>query len=147
MFGSWNGSFGLDTDAGTVFKEAIANASANGALPPSPSSFQVFNFVPEDEEETTLFSSNSSNDQNGSVLSTANSQNTPPTVAPVATQKAPVAKGGFSWTIPVITFAALFIIFGGIGANEYMDRLRAYMISRKMNNKARGKAWPKFTLF
>jgi len=145
VFGDWRGSFGLNTDAGTVFRTALAGADSSGALPSTPASFQVFRFVPEDDGTNQLVfnaAGDSQTDQKGVVLSTQNNQNGP--TAPTD-QKAGATKGGLNWAIPVITFASLLIIFGGIGANEYMDRLRAHLISRKMN-KGRH-AWPKFTLF
>ena len=132
VLGSWHGSFGLDTEAGKLPETALGGGGTTGdVLPLAPPVFQVFRFVPGDEG--ALFSNSSSDNQNGAVMGTTNSQSTPTT--PIVQKAEATVKGGFSWTVPVVTFGVLLAIFGGISTGEYMDSLRARMISRKMNNK------------
>ncbi len=66
VFGSWHGSFGVNTSAGDPIAQAEAKATASGAF--TPAAMRVFRFVP-----TSGSNSATSNSGNGSAAVASNS--------------------------------------------------------------------------
>lgn len=84
VFGIWNGSFGINTEAGGPSYPAPQHPPTNNAVangPPAPSVPQVFRFVPtnntakaDDDPATTVTAEDNENNEHGRILGTINRQ-------------------------------------------------------------------------
>ena len=152
VLGNWHGSFGINTDAGTI---AATNPTSGASNSPTPA--KVFTFTPEGGSNSTDLNSLFSvlNDQNGASASGDQSSNPSATAAATRSNNKPpkhhgasASKGeGANWVIPVVTSAVAFAIFSLVGIFEYGDKVRLWFLSQKLNKKPQPKAWMRFTLF
>jgi hypothetical protein len=151
VLGTWHGSFGIDTDAGTIkqLEQVAFEAAAPGTGASSQAKITAFRFIPGGSPGShgsfgSMFSSGS---QNGSAGVSNTNDDHPVILAssvkhggntPKGTSAHPaIAAGGQQkqkiWVIPAASFAVVMLTtsaFGGSG--ELSDKLHARMLSRRL---------------
>lgn len=144
VLGTWHGSFGINTDAGTI-------KQLYGGIPNNSQPAQVFAFVPGG-------SGNPSTDMNQlfqAVEQSQNNQNQTTNIAGATkgsntpnSPQAQAAKPTTNWKTPIISSLVVFGLFGLAAAAEYFDNAKIWLLNRKFSLKSRRpKAWLRFTLF
>jgi hypothetical protein len=144
VLGSWHGSFGVNTAAGTIFNQrneaALGLGSGGGSQIPAKAA--VFSFVAKKTTSSASHSGNTAsssnaNDNNPKVV-LASSTNRPsggPKVA-AAESAAPtetIASNSKTWVLPVVSFAAVMGITSAIGySGGLTDKLYARMLSIRL---------------
>jgi hypothetical protein len=140
VLGYWHGSFGVDTDAGTIFSQTTQTNDNNGPSGPSVAKITTFKFVPRSGS--------------GGVFSLVRDQGS--SEANAGTESHPVilasAKGGGSgstptrsaaatgseskqnkWVLPVASFALVMIATSAIGTTgESTDKVYARVLSYRL---------------
>jgi cell division septation protein DedD len=156
VLGTWHGSFGIDTDAGTIIKqlEQAATADNNPAgatvAAATPAKVSVFHFAPKnsgaggvfsspslEHEANTGANSESSDSNNGHPIilaSSVNSGHSDPSKGVTNPAKIASDPSHNKWILPFASFAAVFAATGAIGSTgESTDKLYAKFLSRRMN--------------
>ncbi len=136
VLGNWHGSFGVNTDAGTISN--TVGGVGGGAI---PGALQVFKFIPDPSgsDQFTIkpfVGSTGSGNSGGSSSQTATlAQKYHPTS--IATGKNTAAKkGGLPTWLPVVIGAAVTMAIFSLGAaTELYDKLWAARISRISSKK------------
>jgi hypothetical protein len=143
VLGSWNGSFGVNTDAGNAVATAAEAAASQGnnLVPPNVAVGRVFHFIPRSNggfAATPLNSVSSGtgnhhagNGQKQAILSA--STQTPPGTGGRATGTD--SKTTMPWLIPAAAGAAVALaLFAVDYIPEISDKIRLAILSRKFGN-------------
>jgi hypothetical protein len=138
VLGSWNGSFGVNTDAGNALAAEAAASPSNNLSPPNVAVGRVFRFIPRNgggfvaaplnNLSASVGSHDESNRQKQAVLS-ASTQ-----APPSSSGRAAGTDGSTSmpWLIPAVAGAAVALaLFAVDYVPEVSDKIRLAILSRK----------------
>jgi hypothetical protein len=145
VLGTWHGSFGIDTDAGTIKQlEQLASAAAAPGDGSTPAKISVFGFVPRGNSGTNSFSSlftpvgpaDISSSQTGHpvILASAKSHGGgSSSINNAEPQTALAAQKKNMWVLPAASFAFVMLITGALGSSgELTDKLHARVMSYRL---------------
>jgi hypothetical protein len=139
VFGTWHGSFGINTDAGNML--AAGNnttgptatfATATSSIPP-----KVFSFIPHgsaglpaqvNDQEV----SDSGGNSQTKVLAASTTKSTLP---PAAHSAHLSASSAINWLLPIVGASIVLLIMGAGTAGELNDRLSAAIVSHKVSKR------------
>ena len=143
VFGTWHGSFGVNTDAGTI-AQALNEAFSGGTNGSATSAHQakVFQFIPKTDGNFTLSAT-----QNNAQSGTSNSNSNNFFAGGSTGQNPPAAHDG-SWLLPIVG-AVTFMAIVSIGSlAEYGSKLRDSLLTRRLAQQpSQRRAWYRFTIF
>ncbi len=143
VFGSWAGSFGTDTAAGTAVSGHGGGADASSAdLAGTPSNGgsagKVFGFIPRSSASRSSTGSNGSanntssdGNDNAKVLGSS-SQTKPPTNTSGKSKaqlsdKSGSAKRNINLIAPLVSFVTILVLIGGLSLPEMTDSFRGFV--------------------
>jgi hypothetical protein len=136
VLGTWNGSFGVNTDAGNILVDSGLPGNIGQFTPPSsPLSARVFHFVPGgNNNQLAAVPLDPPADNNSSNVVLASSTHGGPT-SKGGIVKAALQTGGKGWVIPVGAGLVVgLLIFGIEGVPEINDRVSLALLARKTRN-------------
>ncbi|PJE65601.1 hypothetical protein COU91_00770 [Candidatus Saccharibacteria bacterium CG10_big_fil_rev_8_21_14_0_10_47_8] len=144
VFGTWHGSFGINTDAGELTK-ALAESGLPGYSSSSvPAAAKVFQFIPKDGGYQLSAVSNN-NSQSGNDNS--NSKNFVLGANTGKTNNPPAHQRGGSSMLPLVAIFAFLGIMSAGGLAEYGGRFKERLLVQRLNAQGQRKAWLRFTIF
>ncbi len=145
VFGTWHGSFGINTDAGELTK-ALATAGPSGYSSPTgvAAVAKVFQFIPKDGgyqmnpvSNNNYQSGNNNSNSKKFVLGANTDKNNNP----------PAHQRGGSSMLPLVAIFAFLGIMSAGGLAEYGGRLKERLLVQRLNAQGQRKAWLRFTIF
>jgi hypothetical protein len=148
VLGFWHGSFGVNTDAGTIFNNPVATGAAGSSGNNLSAPAAIFRFIPKNNHTTVSSaladlsrsggSESANNPPANAILANARDNRSSGSgaganAAPSGNQSVHASKQNL-WVIPAASFAVIMITtsaFGGSG--EFTNKLHAKLLSRKIN--------------
>jgi hypothetical protein len=154
VLGFWHGSFGIDTDAGTIKQleqVAATSSSTPEAASNSPAKITAFRFVPRGGNASSgadfggIFnsgggqssSSDSTNNNEKHPVVLASSVNHKPVIGQISKASHPTSSAAKDqnqkfWVLPAASFAVLMLTTSAFGGSELTDKLHAKLLSRRL---------------
>jgi hypothetical protein len=141
VLGTWNGSFGVNTDAGNILSDAgFSTGLENPGQPGGALPAKVFKFVPGGINNNPAIAplSNPGSSHGPSAILAASTDNTPPSsTASLATagdpaSSAATAPHGKAWLLPISAGAFVAMLIVGVEAvPEVNDRINLALLERR----------------
>jgi hypothetical protein len=149
VLGTWHGSFGIDTDAGTIVKQIEQAAAAANNQPTSastPTKVAVFHFAPRISGAGGIFNMSSGENSASNNASGGDSQQQHPIVlasslkgshrgpgAGISNAKISSGSKQNKWILPIASFAVVMAATGAMGSTgESTDKLYAKFLSYRL---------------